>query len=276
LFAGSDIGDDMTKEIQEGTWQKLLTAADKKRLPKLYSQENNKDPKVWVKFFNPRGSGTWFATEFDGDDTFFGYVMGLGGDELGYFSLSELSRAKCERDQYWKPMSLSAAKATERKMQGQRDEDVESALKCTQKHGVGRARACAKRIREMVEATVMGMDAGRFDKMPPRERVIKWADDADKTIEAYAKHGVVPMIKREVPECRKVSVIKHHSSGWAQRSWVIECDKRPIGALYMVRPREDDKDIGFMSDDGTYSYKTGMEKEIVRRAREGIVSRAFS
>ncbi|MDD5510947.1 MAG: DUF2958 domain-containing protein [Dehalococcoidales bacterium] len=107
--------------LSEGAWQKLLTSVDRKRLPPLYSNENNPDPTVWVKFFYPRGSGTWLATEFDGKDTFFGYVMGLGDDELGYFSLSELAGAGCERDQYWKPIKLSDAKRKERRMQGRGD-----------------------------------------------------------------------------------------------------------------------------------------------------------
>ena len=70
---------------------KLLTQDIKKKLPVLYSNENKKpeDTKVIVKFFDPMGSFTWYATEFDGKDTFFGYVRGHA-NELGYFSLSEL------------------------------------------------------------------------------------------------------------------------------------------------------------------------------------------
>jgi hypothetical protein len=92
---------------------KLLTKAIVKSLPALYTQDNNPDPTVYVKFFNPCGSGTWYATEFDGNDTFFGYVTGMGDDELGYFSLSELSNTKLrfgmgiERDLYFKACKLS-------------------------------------------------------------------------------------------------------------------------------------------------------------------------
>jgi hypothetical protein len=92
---------------------KLLTKAILKSLPPLRAQENSPDPTVYVKFFNPCGSGTWYGTEFDGNDLFFGYVTGLGGDELGYFSLAELSSVrlqfglKIERDLFFKPCKLS-------------------------------------------------------------------------------------------------------------------------------------------------------------------------
>lgn len=99
--------------------QKLLTQKDRKRLPPLYSQDDNPDPMVWVKFFNPYGEGTWLATEFDGRDTFFGLVD-LGYPELGYFSLRELQSIRgpggvqgIERDAYFKPKPLSEAKRQE-------------------------------------------------------------------------------------------------------------------------------------------------------------------
>jgi len=95
---------------------KLLTAAILKSLPKLYSQEKVKDPIARVKFFNPCGMGTWFATEFDGEDRFFGWaVIHPGCGELGYFSLSELSSVRIgfglgiERDMYFTPCPLSEA-----------------------------------------------------------------------------------------------------------------------------------------------------------------------
>jgi hypothetical protein len=70
---------------------KLLTKEIEKKLPALYANEGKKpeDVKVIVKFFDPMGRFTWYATEYDGKDTFFGYVRGFEG-ELGWFSLSEL------------------------------------------------------------------------------------------------------------------------------------------------------------------------------------------
>ena len=87
----------------------LLTKEIKNKLPKLYANEKKKpeEIKVIVKFFNPTGAGTWYITEFDGEDTMFGYVTGLGFDELGYVSFKELSNIKCrlglsiERDKFW-------------------------------------------------------------------------------------------------------------------------------------------------------------------------------
>jgi hypothetical protein len=94
---------------------KLLTKEILNRLPPLYSQENNPDPIVHVKFFDPTGSWTWFAYEGsqEGDDfIFFGLVKGLE-DELGNFSLNELTKFRgkfglgIERDRYFKPVPLS-------------------------------------------------------------------------------------------------------------------------------------------------------------------------
>ena len=96
----------------------LMTSELRRKLPLLYSQDGVKDPVVHAKFFNPYGSGTWLITEFDGQDTMFGYVMGLGGDEWGYISLRELEFAKgpfpgvqgIERDAHFKPQPFSRAK----------------------------------------------------------------------------------------------------------------------------------------------------------------------
>ena len=79
---------------------------------KTGSQENEKDPKIIVKFFTPWSSWTWYATEFDGDDTFFGLVDGTY-KEGGSFSLSELKSVTgfgglgIERDLYFGDKRIS-------------------------------------------------------------------------------------------------------------------------------------------------------------------------
>ena len=69
----------------------LLTKANRRDLPPLYTTQGLQSTgiTVHVKFFTPDSNWTWYATEFDGADTFFGYVRGME-NELGYFSLTEL------------------------------------------------------------------------------------------------------------------------------------------------------------------------------------------
>lgn len=91
---------------------KLLNDEVRKALPPLYSNEANPDPVAVAKFFTPWTGWTWYATEFDGEDQFFGLVDGLER-ELGYFSLAELESIKgpfgleVERDIGFKPTPMS-------------------------------------------------------------------------------------------------------------------------------------------------------------------------
>ena len=84
----------------------LLTKKNRDDLPALYSQEKlGGDAVAFVKFFTPDSNWTWFASEFDGEDLFFGLVEGFE-KELGYFSLSELEGVRVhglgiERDRWW-------------------------------------------------------------------------------------------------------------------------------------------------------------------------------
>lgn len=94
--------------------QKLLTKEIEKKLPKLYATEETpaEDKLMIVKFFTPDSNWTWYGAEFDGEDTFFGFVDGMEG-EWGYFSLSELSTTKgpmglpIERDLYFEPTKFA-------------------------------------------------------------------------------------------------------------------------------------------------------------------------
>ena len=90
---------------------KLITKELEERFRQIGSQEEVKDPIVIAKFFNPVGSGTWLATEYNPEGKiFFGYVSLFGdhNDEWGSFSLEELESVKgpfglgIERDLYFK------------------------------------------------------------------------------------------------------------------------------------------------------------------------------
>lgn len=95
---------------------KLLTKELRRRIPRLYATEHDADPTVQAKFFTPDSNWTWYVLEFDGDVTFFGYVVGLD-NELGYFSLRELLSARgpfglsIVRDLYFEPQPLSVVRA---------------------------------------------------------------------------------------------------------------------------------------------------------------------
>jgi len=106
-----------------------------KRIPPLYSSENEPDPLVVCKFFTPDAGWTWYVieggacrepetgtdakerplTEYDpelDDVLFFGYVAG-SYPELGYFTLAELEQVRgrfgmpVERDRLFTPCRLS-------------------------------------------------------------------------------------------------------------------------------------------------------------------------
>ncbi len=94
---------------------KLLTKDLERQLPALYATENvlEEDKIAVVKFFSPIGSATWYGVEYNPEErVFFGYVIGLGEDEWGYFSLTELEGVrlrwglKIERDKFWTPRPM--------------------------------------------------------------------------------------------------------------------------------------------------------------------------
>ncbi|SRR6266699_4714961 len=102
--------------------QQLLTQELRQQLPPLYAQEHENDPLVYIKFFTPDSSWTWYATEGsqeDDDFIFFGLVIGFE-QELGYFSLNEMSQARgrlglpIERDIHFQPTRLSEVKKLHR------------------------------------------------------------------------------------------------------------------------------------------------------------------
>ena len=89
---------------------KLLTKAITKKLEKNRELADHFDVKPVVKLFAPSGAATWLISEIDEDgDMMFGLCdLGTGNAELGYVSLSELTKLKVppfglgvERDLHW-------------------------------------------------------------------------------------------------------------------------------------------------------------------------------
>jgi len=113
-------------ESIQPTGENLLDEESKEKLPPLYSgEEQGLDALAQVKFFTPDSSWSWFASEFNSIDVFFGLVVGLE-IELGYFSLSELKSVKgpmglpIERDLHFEPKSLRELRDQHRRDRGGR------------------------------------------------------------------------------------------------------------------------------------------------------------
>ena len=91
-------------------------------IPDIYETEGVSNPLCYVKFFTPDSNWTWFIMEIskDGDQTCFGYVVGLDS-ELGFFSLAELESVHgplglaVERDMFFTPTPFEQIKGNEQK-----------------------------------------------------------------------------------------------------------------------------------------------------------------
>jgi hypothetical protein len=112
----------------------LMPASIRSKIPPLGAQDGTPNPIAWVKYFSPYSGAYWLVTEFDGRDEMFGWAeLHPGMGELGYMSLSELSRVRfhgapaVERDLYFKPKPLSQAKAEERRNRGIDNDDARTA-----------------------------------------------------------------------------------------------------------------------------------------------------
>ena len=101
---------------------KLMTKELEKEFAKPQTPQYSADSPICIaKFFNPCGSQTWWATEYNSKDRiFFGFVTGMAYDEWGYFSLTELEELKVgfcgmdvglgiERDLYFTSVPIKQA-----------------------------------------------------------------------------------------------------------------------------------------------------------------------
>jgi hypothetical protein len=103
----------------------LMTQEIRNQLPGLgANEEEGLEALAPVKYFTPDSNWSWFASEFDGEDLFFGLVIGFE-IELGYFSLRELQQTRgslglhIERDLYYEPKSLRALQEQHRRERGE-------------------------------------------------------------------------------------------------------------------------------------------------------------
>jgi hypothetical protein len=74
----ADIEDQDSPQEHLQTGENLLDQASREKLPPLYSgEEKGLEALAQVKFFTPDSNWTWYASEFDVEDIFFGLVSGV-------------------------------------------------------------------------------------------------------------------------------------------------------------------------------------------------------
>jgi Protein of unknown function (DUF2958) len=83
-----------------------LPDAVRAQIPALHAQDDSPDPIAHLKYTSTQTGWTWYVTEFNGEDIFFGLVQGFE-EELGYFSLSELMLNDVQRDANFQPTPIS-------------------------------------------------------------------------------------------------------------------------------------------------------------------------
>jgi len=94
----------------------LIPKAIERQAPPIGATSDVRDPVAFCKLYMPDSHWTWYMTEYDpATREAFGLVHGEF-EELGYFSLDELSDIRgpmgltIQRDLYWKPRKLSEVK----------------------------------------------------------------------------------------------------------------------------------------------------------------------
>ena len=101
----------------------LLTKELENQIPLIGTTDKNPDPMVWVKWFTPDSSYTWYITERNPHTgRCFGVTVNPASNmpwELGYFDQKEIESVRgklglpVERDKWFKPQPLSQVKAKE-------------------------------------------------------------------------------------------------------------------------------------------------------------------
>lgn len=100
-------------EAKERIPMRLLTRELRRKLPRPYATEDTNNPVLLCRFYLSMTPWVWYPTEFDGKDTFYGYVEGSYKKDFEYFSLRRLEnlqgpfRIRVQRDYTFKPQRLS-------------------------------------------------------------------------------------------------------------------------------------------------------------------------
>jgi hypothetical protein len=100
-------------EAKERIPMRLLTRELLCKLPRPYTTEDTNNPLLLCRFYLSMTPWVWYPTEFDGKDTFYGYVEGSYKKDFEYFSLRRLEnlqgpfRIRVQRDYTYKPQRLS-------------------------------------------------------------------------------------------------------------------------------------------------------------------------
>jgi hypothetical protein len=92
--------------------QMALTQQIRNRLPTLYSTDGAGTEAIGQVRYFWGSSASFVATEFDGEDTFFGYISGVQEDGWTYMSLSEMWSTHgrfmgTERDYHFTPTAIA-------------------------------------------------------------------------------------------------------------------------------------------------------------------------
>ena len=106
-------GEAAEKGIHAGPNAEAYTLIPEWSLPFLpgIGQSDKDDPIIWLKFFHPLSSWSWYLTEYDPDERLaFGLVAGFE-TEIGYFSIEELESLevrglKVEREIWTRPAPI--------------------------------------------------------------------------------------------------------------------------------------------------------------------------
>ncbi len=103
----------------------LLPTELREKIPRIGTEPEVPvdDMLVYTKFFDPTSNWRWYVLQYDGEDTFLGFVLTTHHALAGRFTLSELSSLRyrhhrlgelgVERDTYFEPVTVRVLRETE-------------------------------------------------------------------------------------------------------------------------------------------------------------------